>query len=192
LDRVWGEGGTQFVVVGIETLTGYGVSLDDVGKGMAIGASINRLGPGFGASGGICIIYITGVKSPGELSGYQQGDWDFNLSLGGNWGKMAKGAGPLKKVKPLIDCLVKLGAKTPGGLKQLLKAHPDKWVELIKQTGTNEGCPGHRSQWRAERAHRRSANWRWSGSVGVFRRCEFQRIVGFHRVGAYWREILKY
>ena len=139
---IGGKAGTQFVVVGIETLTGYVVSLDEVGKGMAIAASINRLGPGFGASGGVCIIYITGVKGPGDLKGFQSGGWDFNLSLGGNWGKIAKGAGPLKRLKPLIDALLKLGAKTPGGLKQLLKAHPDKWVELIKQTRTLKDALG--------------------------------------------------
>jgi len=133
---VGGKAGTQFIVVGIETLTGYVASLDDVGKGMAIAASINRLGPGIGVSGGVCIIYITGVKDPGDLRGFQQGDWDFNLSLGGNWGKMAKGAKPLSRLKPLIDKVMKLGAKTPGGLKQLLKAHPDKWIELIKTART--------------------------------------------------------
>jgi hypothetical protein len=135
-------GGTQFFVVGIETLTGFVVSLDDVGKGMALGASINRLGPGIGASGGVILIYVTGVKSPNDLNGFQQGDWDFNLSLGENWGKMAKGVGPLKKLKPLIDALTRLGARTPGGLKQLLKAHPDKWVELIKQTRTLKDALG--------------------------------------------------
>lgn len=133
---VAGKGGTQFVVVGIETVAGYVASLDDVGKGMAIAASINRLGPGFGVSGGLCIVYITGVKEPGALNGHQQGDPDFNLSLGGNWGKIAKGAKGAEKLKPLIDCVKRLGASTPGGFKNLLKAHPDKWIELIKTART--------------------------------------------------------
>lgn len=124
--------GTQFVVVGIETLAGYVASLDDLGKGMAIGSSINRVGPGVGASVGGCFIFITGVTSPAQLNGHQQGDWDFNVSLGGNWSKAAQAAGKAKKLKPLIDALTKIGAKTPAGLKSALKAHPDKWVELIK------------------------------------------------------------
>ena len=124
--------GTQFVVVGIETLAGYVASLDDLGKGMAIGSSINRVGPGVGASAGGCFIFITGVTSPAQLNGHQQGDWDFNVSLGGNWSKAAQAAGKAKKLKPLIDALAKIGARTPGGLKSALKAHPDKWVELIK------------------------------------------------------------
>jgi hypothetical protein len=127
-----GKVGTQFVVIGIETLTGYVVSLDDPGKGMVITGSINRVGPGFGASGGACFIYITGVSSPGELSGYQQGGGDFNLSLGGNWGKLAQTGAKYKKLKPLIDALTKLGAQTPSGLKQAIKADPDKAVELSK------------------------------------------------------------
>lgn len=107
--------GTQFVVVGIETLAGYVASLDDLGKGMAIGSSINRVGPGVGASAGGCFIFITGVTSPAQLNGHQQGDWDFNVSLGGNWSKAAQAAGKAKKLKPLIDALAKIGAKTPGG-----------------------------------------------------------------------------
>ena len=74
--------------------------------------------------------------------GHQQGDWDFNLSLGPNWGKAVKGAKSIGKFKPLVDMIMKLGAKTPGGLKQLLKAHPDKWIELIKQARTMKDTLG--------------------------------------------------
>ena len=74
----------MFAVVGIETVAGYAVSLDDVGKGMAITASVNRLGVGVGTSGGISFIYIRGADSPKRLDGYQQLDADFNLALGEN------------------------------------------------------------------------------------------------------------
>ncbi|MFL5031696.1 MAG: hypothetical protein ACJ8E1_17640, partial [Xanthobacteraceae bacterium] len=133
---IGGKAGTQFIVVGIETLVGYVASLDDLGKGMAIGASINRLGPGFGASGGFCIIYITGVKNPSQLNGHQQGDWDANLALGPKWSNIAKGGKNATKLKPLIDALRRLGASTPGGLKALLKKNPDKWLDLIKTART--------------------------------------------------------
>jgi hypothetical protein len=129
---VGAKAGTQFVVVGIETLTGYVASLDDLGKGLAVGASINRLGPGFGVAAGVCFIYITGVRGPGDLRGHQQGDWDFNVSLGGNWSKAAQAASKAKKLQPLIDAVTRMGARTPSGLKAALKADPDKWVELIK------------------------------------------------------------
>ncbi|MFL5042683.1 MAG: hypothetical protein ACJ8D0_23020, partial [Xanthobacteraceae bacterium] len=111
------KAGTTFVVAGIETLLGYVVSLDDLGKGMAIGASINRLGLGFGVTGGVCVIYITGVKTPSELNGYQSGDWDANLALGPKWSTIAKGGKTVGKLQPLIDGLRRLGARTPAGLK---------------------------------------------------------------------------
>jgi hypothetical protein len=129
---VGGKAGTMFVVAGIETMTGYVASLDDLGKGMAVAASINRLGAGWGATFGACFIFITGVSNPQRLNGWQQGDQDFNLSLGGNWGKMAQATSKVEKLRPLIDVVSKIGAKTPSGLKSVLKAKPDKWVELIK------------------------------------------------------------
>jgi hypothetical protein len=127
-----GKAGTMFAVVGIETVAGYVASLDDVGKGIAVAASINRLGVGVGVSGGLSFILITGVKSPNDLNGYQQLDKDFNLALGENWGKMGKAAAKVKKLSPLVQAIIKTGAKTPGALKKILAAEPDKWVELVK------------------------------------------------------------
>lgn len=133
---IGGKAGTQFFVVGIETLGGYVASLDDVGKGMALSASINRVGPGIGASGGITIIYVTGVKTPSDLRGHQQGGWDFNAALGASWGKMGKSAAQMKRLKPLIDKLRRIGAKSPAGLKSALKADPDDWMDLTKTART--------------------------------------------------------
>ena len=126
-----GKGGTQFVVVGIETVAGVAVSLDDPADWMAITASINRVGPGWGASGGFAGVYIAGVSSPKDLNGHQEGDWDFNLALGANWGKAAKAASKANKFQPLIDAVRKVGAKTPSTFKRLLKANPDKYGELV-------------------------------------------------------------
>jgi hypothetical protein len=126
-----GKAGTQFVLVGIETVMGPVVSLDDPSRVMAVTSSVNRIGPGFGASGGVAGIYIVGVSSPGQLNGHQEGDWDFNLALGGNWGKIGKAASKSNRLKPLVDALAKLGARTPSGVKQVLRAHPDKYAELV-------------------------------------------------------------
>jgi hypothetical protein len=122
-----GKGGTQFVVVGIETVAGVAVSLDDPADWMAVTSSINRVGPGWGASGGFAGIYIAGVSSPSALNGQQEGDWDFSLALGPNWGKMAKAT----KLRPLVRALQKVGASTPNGFKRLLKTNPDKYGELV-------------------------------------------------------------
>jgi hypothetical protein len=126
------KAGTMFGPVGIETAAGYVASLDDMGKGMAVAASINRLGLGAGVTGGFSFILITGVKSPSDLDGYQQLDKDFNLALEENWGKMAKGASKIKKLDPLIQAISRTGAKTPGALKKALSAEPDRWVDLVK------------------------------------------------------------
>jgi len=129
---VVGKAGTMFVVVGIETVAGAVVSLDDPTKWMAIGASVNRVGGGWGATGGAAFVFITGVSSPEKLNGWQQADTDFNLALGENWGKMAKSASKLKKIAPVLQAMSKLGAKTPGTLKKLLKTEPDRYVDLVK------------------------------------------------------------
>jgi len=127
------KAGTQFVVVGIETVAGWVFSMDEAGKGMVVTSTVNRVGPGVGAGLGLCFIYVTGVSMPQQLNGWQQGDWDFNLSIGENWGKAAQGVAKVKKVKPLVDFVLKTGARTPKGLKAALKAEPDRWVDLIKQ-----------------------------------------------------------
>jgi len=127
-----GKAGTMFVVAGIETVAGAVVSLDDPSKWMAIGASVNRVGIGWGATGGFAFVFITGVDRPEKLNGWQQGDPDFNLALGENWGKMAKSASKLKKIEPVLKAMSKIGAKTPGTLKKLLKTEPNKYVDLVK------------------------------------------------------------
>jgi hypothetical protein len=130
-----GKGGTMFGPVGIETVAGFAFSLDEIGKVMAITASVNRLGIGVGASGGASFVVVFNVTHPGQLNGHQEGDRDFNFAIEENWGKMAKSAktaAALKKLEPLIKVFRRLGASTPGGLKKALKAHPDKWAELVK------------------------------------------------------------
>jgi hypothetical protein len=128
-----GKIGEMVGPVGIESIAGFAASLDQPGKGLGLTGSVNRLGAGLGVSGGAAFVFITGVSSPGQLNGHMQGDWDFNLSLGPNWGKVAKAAVKVKQLKPLIKLLEQMGAKTPSGLKKALKAHPDKWAVLVKQ-----------------------------------------------------------
>jgi hypothetical protein len=130
---VVGKGGTQFAIIGIETVAGLAVSLDDWTDWMAVTASINRLGPGWGASGGVAVVYIIGVSSPSQLNGHQQlEDMDFNLALGMNIGKAVKTGSKAKELQPLVDLLRKIGAKSPALLKKLVKDKPDTWAEFAK------------------------------------------------------------
>jgi hypothetical protein len=75
---------------------------------------------------------VSGVSIPQRLNGWQQGDWDFNLSIGENWGKVGKAVAKAKKLKPLVDFVAKTGAKSPKALKAALKAEPDRYIDLMK------------------------------------------------------------
>ena len=137
------KGGTQFAVAGIETVAGVAVSLDDMSDWMAITATVNRLGPGWGAGVGVAGVYIVGVSSPTQLNGHQEGnnltdwtDWEFNLSLGPNWGKLGKAAAKSDRLRPLVDALRKIGAKTPAAFKKALKANPDYYKALKDVCGS--------------------------------------------------------
>jgi hypothetical protein len=127
-----GKAGTMFVAAGIETMEGLAVSIDQPHKWMALQASINRLGLGWGASGGVCLIVVTGVRQPSQLNGFQTGGKDFTLALGENWDKIAKAGGAAKKFAPIIRAITKIGARTPKALKSLLKAEPDRYGDLVK------------------------------------------------------------
>jgi hypothetical protein len=122
----------MFVVDGIETVAGVVFSLDDPTKWMAIGASVNRLGLGWGATGGFSFVLVTGVSKPQQLNGYQDMSTDFNVALGKNWGKLVQSGSRYQKFKPIITAMAKLGAKTPQALKTLIKTEPDHYFDLLK------------------------------------------------------------
>ncbi len=127
-----GKIGTQVVADGIETMEGFVVDLDSPHSWMVLQASTTRLGPGFGASGGVCLIVVTGVSRPAQLNGFETGGVDFTLALGGKWDKFIKGSREVKKLEPFIMAVKKLGERTPGGLKKLLKTEPGKYGDLVK------------------------------------------------------------
>ncbi len=132
--------GSTVIIMGIEQMTGFIVSIQDLVntesniRASVLNAETTRIGIGVGASGGACIIYATGVANAGELNRLMTGGGDFNLALGGNAGaffKAGKNAAKIRKLKPLIDVLIRIGAKTPGALNSALKA-PDKLGDLYK------------------------------------------------------------
>jgi len=131
---VGGNIGTQFFVVGIDTMSGIAFSLDDYGKAMLVTASTNRVGPGVGASGGMTIIVVSGVSSPGQLNGHQEGGVDFNLSVGAKLADAAK----LAKYTKLVKVIQAFG-KTPDGLRKILR-NPGTYADFVKLVkGAMEG-----------------------------------------------------
>src|SRR5271157_6383659 len=51
------------------------------------------LGVGWGVTGGVCLIVVTGVHQPSQLNGFQTGGKDFTLALEEKWDSIAKAAG---------------------------------------------------------------------------------------------------
>lgn len=122
----------HLAAAGLDVFTGWVASMDFSGKGINVNGTVGRVGPGIGGGIGVCIVFMTGVAEPRQIAGYTQKDWDFNVSLGGAWGKVAKFAGNVKKFEPLIKVLTKFNALTPSVLRKLLVTNPDAYIELAK------------------------------------------------------------
>jgi hypothetical protein len=132
--------GSTVVVVGIEQMGGMIISIQDLVnqepqvRTVSLNAQTTRMGLGVGASGGLCLIYISSLRHPSQLNSLLAGGVDFNLALGGNAGSVIKGGktiGKLKKLQPLIEFIVKVGARTPEALRKAL-SQPDKVADLYK------------------------------------------------------------
>ena len=135
-----GKFGSTVIVTGIEQMGGFLVSIEDLVnmepevRTIALNAQTTRLGLGVGASGGACLIYAFGLQSSSQLNSLLAGGMDFSLALGANAGSVIKGAqaaGKIKKLQPLVNFLVKVGAKSPAAFQQALK-QPDKLADLYK------------------------------------------------------------
>lgn len=136
------KSGTQNMTSGQEQLSALAMSLDHPDRWMALSATIQRPGLGVGASGGLSVVLVSGVKHPSQLHGHQQSELDFNVALGGSVGRAAKAAVAAKKYGPLITFLIKIGAKTPAGLRKALVNDPDKVADLIKLVKANKEAWG--------------------------------------------------
>lgn len=139
------KGGATVGVAGNETLDGIVVSTDDVRRWMNVIGTVTRLGLGAGASGGVAVMIVGGVKRAADLNGHMQGEMDFNLAIGAKFGplikaalaaKAAKAAKGAARFKPLLNFMTKVGAKTPKGFRTALK-DPEKIAELGKLVKNN-------------------------------------------------------
>jgi hypothetical protein len=94
------EGGT-FFAVGKETVEACLYSAESYQDRLWLNVDSWRLGPGLGASVGAVIVVATGVDSPNDLNGFPMSGTDFQASLGGRWGdiaKLAKGLNSVRKI----------------------------------------------------------------------------------------------
>lgn len=57
---------------------------------------------GGGISGGAVMCICTGIYHPNDLNGIVSDDWDFNVSLAGKWGGLAKGVAKIPYITKLV------------------------------------------------------------------------------------------
>ncbi len=93
------EGGT-LGIAGKDTVEACLYSLESYQDRFWMNIDGWRLGLGLGASIGAALVVATGVDAPSELQGFiAGGDVDFQLSLAGKWGDVAKAAKGLNLVR---------------------------------------------------------------------------------------------
>jgi hypothetical protein len=144
--RIWVglalKAGMQNMAGGQESMMGFAVFVDNTDRWMIVNSQVNRPGFGFGASGGVAVMIISGVTRPAQLNGHSQSELDFNVSIGGNLGKAAKTAVAGGKYAGLINFIRKVGAKTPEQFRKALLNDPDKIAELVKLVKANKEAWG--------------------------------------------------
>lgn len=105
------------------------------------------VGAAFGATP--VLVVASGVYSPWELHDYfYEGDWDLQLKLGANWGKILKGLKGSSKAGPLVEKATRLGRTRLSSLVESLRRQgkagdglasavqkaarlsPDDWADL--------------------------------------------------------------
>lgn len=94
------EGGT-LAIVGKDTVEACLYSLESYNNRFWMNIDGWRLGLGLGASIGAAIVVATGVDHPKELQDFPSGGFDFQLSMAGKWGDLAKAAKGLNAVRKI-------------------------------------------------------------------------------------------
>jgi len=95
------EGGT-LGIAGKDTVEACLYSLETYQNRFWMNIDGWRLGLGLGASVGVVLVVATGVERPNDLQGFiAGGDVDFQLSLAGKWGDVAKAAKGLNLVRKI-------------------------------------------------------------------------------------------
>jgi len=93
------QGGGHLGVAGKDTVEAWMFSLESYRNRFLMNIDGYRLGPGLGGSVGVAIVVGTGSKTPAKFNGMRVSGFDFQASLGGRWGDVAKSAKGLNAVR---------------------------------------------------------------------------------------------
>lgn len=131
------KGGTTFGLVGIETTQIVCVRSDGK-KGFTATVSGKRFPAlGVGASGGPVLVFITSMKSPGELEKLLTGGTDFSLAIAGKFNSVLKGPRTAKAIEALSKFASKYGKSGRAGLKagKYLVEYNGQLQDVVKLLG---------------------------------------------------------
>ncbi len=90
------KGGGSIGPGGFETMEGYIANLGMPSHTHSINISYLRIGPGLGAGGGACMIFVFNCMNPQNLHMKNDSSWSINVSLGGKWSDVVKLLGKSK------------------------------------------------------------------------------------------------
>jgi hypothetical protein len=127
MQRIWiGAGvkaGGTAILAGLEDTEGVVVRADTFRTARYVGISSFRAGLGIGISGNPVVLIMFNTTDPSVFDGRSTSDWGVNLSLGPNWGKLAKGLTQYRFFE-VIGRVAKLGwqTATPDDLEALRNA----------------------------------------------------------------------
>jgi hypothetical protein len=117
--------------VGKDTVEAWLVSVDNYDNNFFMNVDGWRLGPGLGGGVGMALVIVTSMKHPNELRGHMISGKDFQASLGGKWGTVAKSVSRLSFVQRLAQ---RSKFATKVGKGAITVAEWEKTRELIKGT----------------------------------------------------------
>jgi hypothetical protein len=123
------KGGGFLGVVGKQALEAHLYSVDDYHDTFNLDGEILTAGLGLGGGVNVQLVICYGGNRPADFIGTKFEGWDFNVSLGGRWADVLKGA-------KTIPSLVKIAKAVEGAklgkaaIQALLKLSPKEWEQL--------------------------------------------------------------
>jgi hypothetical protein len=123
------KGGGFLGIGGAQALEAHLYSVDDYHDTFNLDGEIWTAGLGLGGGVNVELVIAFGGARPTDFIGTKFQGWDFNLSLGGRWGDLLKGAKGLSWLARIGKAAqeAKFGK---AALRQILKLSPSEWEQL--------------------------------------------------------------